>query len=75
MTNLCKHFKCPHYSDERHCERYLVAEHCPVNEINGVGVSGSEYFLTINLGNTNPYSRDLIRHGIAMTSMEPDENA
>ena len=73
MTNLCAHFSCPHYSD--HCERYTVTEHCPVNEINGVGVSGSEYFLTINLGNTNPYSRDLIRHGIAMTSMEPSEDA
>jgi len=68
MTNLCKHFKCPHYSDERHCERYLVAEHCPVNEINGV--SGSPYFLSINLDRTNPNSRDLIKHGIAMTSME-----
>ena len=72
MTNLCKHFKCPHYSDERHCERYLVALHCPVNEINGV--SGSEYFLSINLSNTNPNGRDLIKHGIAMTSMEPDES-
>ena len=72
-TNLCAHFKCPHYSAKDYCQRYLVALHCPVNEI--VGVSGSQYFLSIDLKKTNPNSRDLIRHGIAMTSMEPDEDA
>ena len=71
-TNLCAHFKCPHYTED-YCQRYLVAVHCPVNEINGV--SGSQYFLSIDLDSTNPNSRDLIRHGIAMTSMEGDEDA
>jgi len=72
-TNLCAHFKCPHYSDKNHCERYPVAVHCPVMGVKEV--NGSQYFLSIDLDKTSKNSRDLIKHGIAMTSMEPDENA
>ena len=44
-TNLCAHFKCPHYSDKNHCQRYPVAVHCPVMGVKEV--TGSQYFLSI----------------------------
>jgi len=72
-TNLCAHFSCPHYSDKNYCERYSVAGLCPVVGVKGV--TASQYFLSIDPDKTSKNSRDLIRHGIAMTSMEPGENA
>jgi len=68
-TNLCAHFKCPHYSAKDYCKRYFVTGHCPVNGIVGVSAASTD-FLSIDLDKTNPNSRNLIRHGIAMTSME-----
>ena len=67
-TNLCEHFHCPHYSETLRCQKYLVATRCPVNKIKRV--YGNEYWLSIDLDKTSKSSRDLIRYGIAMTSME-----
>jgi len=71
LTNLCEHFNCPHYSVKTSCSRYLVAGHCPVNEVKGI--VSSQYFLSVDLKQTNENGRDLIRHGISMTGIEMDE--
>ena len=72
-TNLCAHFKCPHYSDKNYCERYSVAGLCPVVGVKEV--TASQYFLSIDLDKTSKNSRDLIKYGIFMTGMEADEDA
>jgi len=38
-------------------------------------VTGSQYFLSIDLDKTSKNGRDLIKYGIFMTGMEPDEDA
>ena len=65
MTNLCKHFECPHYEKNR-CQRYDFAGICPVNEINGVTDKGRS--LSIDVDRITRSRRALIKYAIKLTS-------